>query len=139
MPPERRQLVIDLDAADVVRERVGPVAWLVLEAFASRAPAGQPVIEVPHSSRALAATVSLSKDSVARALRRLTDVGIVERVDHRHEQSGRFGPTTYRVDLATVGLRVNSVSDSIRDTSTVVAPRVNDKDRRIGNQLSLLD
>lgn len=139
MPPERRQLVIDLDIAGVVRGRVGPVAWLVLEAFASRAPVGQPVIEVSHSSRALAATVGLSKDSVARALRRLADAGIVERVDHRHEQSGRFGPTTYRVDLALIGLRVNSVAVSTRATSTVAKQRVDQEDRSISKQLSLLD
>jgi DNA-binding MarR family transcriptional regulator len=90
MPPERRQLVIDLATAAAVRAQVGPSGWLVLEAVASHASGEGPVVEVACSTRSLAEVLGVSRDSVARALRLLAAVGIVERVDHRDDRSGRF-------------------------------------------------
>jgi hypothetical protein len=133
MLPERRQLVIDLDTAGSVRAQAGPIGWLVLEAIAAHAPPGRTVVEVRCSSRSLAAIVGVSKDSVARAFRCLIDAGIVERVDHREERSGRFSSTTYRVDLASAGLTVIAVShDAAPATTASDAPRIP------GDQLSLL-
>ena len=43
---------------------------------------------------------------MARSLASMIALGIVERVDHRDELSGRFLSTTYRVDLSTVGISV---------------------------------
>jgi hypothetical protein len=106
MPPEHRLLLIDVDVALLVRREVGPVGWLVLEAIASLAPPDQAVVEVISSARSLSEMVGLSRATVARSLRSLIEVGIVTRVDHRHELSGRFLPTTYRVDLSAVGIGV---------------------------------
>ena len=137
MQHERRQLVIDLDRAVAVRGRVGGTGWLVLEAIASRSPAGQPVVEISCSTRGLAEIVGVSKDSVSRACRVLAEVGIVRRVDHRDQRSGRFSSTTYVVDLAAAGLAVVTVSS--RPTTVppaTVPPR--DSSCPLGDQLSLL-
>ncbi len=105
----------------------------MLEAIAAHAPPGRTVVEVRCSSRSLAAIVGVSKDSVARAFRSLADVGIIERVDHREERSGRFSSTTYRVDLASAGLTVVTVSQNIAPVATA-----SDLPRSPGDQLSLL-
>jgi DNA-binding transcriptional ArsR family regulator len=137
MPRDRRQLVVDVDTAAALRAQVGPIGWLVLEAIAGHAPPGRGVVEVKCSSRSLAGIVGVSKDSVARAIRSLTDAGIVERVDHREERSGRFTSTTYLVDLGAAGIAVVTVSQG-----TVPAPVVTDlpltDPRSPGDQLSLL-
>ena len=80
--------------------------------------------------------MGVSKDTVARSLRSLTEVGIVERVDHRHELSGRFGATTYRVDLPSVGITV-AVSYPTEPGSAVCA-RTRELPPRPVDQLSLL-
>ncbi len=129
--------MIDLDTAAIVRTQTGPIGWLVLEAIAAHAPPGRTVVEVRCSSRSLAAIVGVSKDSVARAFRCLIDAGIVERVDHREERSGRFSSTTYRVDLASAGLIVVAVSQNAT-AATVVTDPVPTDPRTPGDQLSLL-
>ena len=64
MPPERRQLLIELETALAVRAQAGPIGWLVLEAIAAHASTGRRVVEVRCSSRSLAGIVGVSKDSV---------------------------------------------------------------------------
>jgi DNA-binding transcriptional ArsR family regulator len=137
MPPERRQLVIDLATAATVHAQVGPTGWLVLEAIASHTSGDGPVVEVACSTRSLAEVVGVSKDSVARALRCLTAVGIVERVDHRDDRSGRFSSTSYLVDLAAAGITVRAVSDT---TASAPTARASSRNRRAPycDQLSLL-
>lgn len=134
---ERRQLVIDVNTAALVRGEVGPISWLVVEAIAAHAPPGRGVVEVRCSSRSLAEVVDVSKDSVARAFRSLTDAGIVERVDHRDERSGRFASTTYRVDLAAAGISVVAVSQTAGPVSPATDHR-DDHSSPPGDQLSLL-
>lgn len=136
MPPERRHLVIDLDAASAVRLEVGPVAWVVLEAMAGLAPAGSDVVEVACSARSLGELLGTSKDIVARALRLLSELSVVERVDHRHELSGQFSGATYRVDLARVGLRITV---STRGARTSLVPSARPASCAPGDQLNLLD
>ncbi len=137
MPPERRQLVIDLATAATVHAQLGPTGWLVLEAIASHASGDGPMVEVACSTRSLAEAIGVSKDSVARALRSLTAVGIVERVDHRDDRSGRFSSTSYLVNLAAAGITVLAVSDT---TASAPTARASSRDRPTphGDQLSLL-
>ena len=137
MPPERRQLLIELETAVAVRAQAGPIGWLVLEAIATHSSPGRRVVEVRCSSRLLAGIVGVSKDSVARAIRSLIDAGIVERVDHREERSGRFSSTTYRVDLASAGITVVTVSQNTAPAAVVTDP-VSTISRSPGDQLSLL-
>ncbi|MGH9058424.1 MAG: hypothetical protein ACRDZY_02750 [Acidimicrobiales bacterium] len=59
-----------------LRARLGPAAWMVLEELLLRAdPSGR----VGDGVRAMGAGLGLDKDTAARALRRLRDVGLVER------------------------------------------------------------
>ena len=104
MPPEGAQLLVDVDIASRVRAELGPVAWVVLEAMTSSTTSASG--EASCSARSLAALVGVSKDAAARALRRLGEHDLAVRIDHRDELTGRFGTTTYRVDLAAAGLAV---------------------------------
>jgi hypothetical protein len=137
MPPEqRRLLLIDVDVASEVWGEVGPVGWLVLEAIASLAPPSQGVVEVACSARSLSQLVGLSKDTVARSLRSLIEVGIVARVDRRDELSGRFLLATYRVDLSAVGISA-AVAQPAESASSTGAP-TRSPARNPAAQLSLL-
>jgi hypothetical protein len=141
MPPDPRRLVIDVDAASSVRQRVGPIAWFVLEALATQAPAGQARVELTCSSRAVGELLDLSKDTVARALRHLATAEIVERIDHRNSFTGRFESSAYLVDLAAAGLSVEAAMSrpwaASTDAGARPRPRV-DADHS-GDQLSLLN
>lgn len=94
------------ERALAVRAALEPTAWIVLEELALRAVHvdGQAVAE--QSARTLAASVGRSKDAVARALRQLTDGGLIERGESRHGFSGRFTGGHYVVDLRAAGLRL---------------------------------
>ncbi|MCP4380635.1 MAG: hypothetical protein GY798_04310 [Hyphomicrobiales bacterium] len=77
---------------------------------------------------------------MARSLRQLAAVGIVERVDHRSGQSGRFEASVYRVDLGSAGLTVQAVAARPDSAACDTAPadqRRFDPDPS-GDQLSLL-
>ncbi|MGH9281614.1 MAG: hypothetical protein ACRD0S_01620 [Acidimicrobiales bacterium] len=76
-----------------LRRRLGPVGWFVLEELAGLAGAGGVAVT---SARTMAATVSLDKDTVARALRRLQNEGVVSRVEQSNG-AGCFGPGAYRL------------------------------------------
>jgi DNA-binding IclR family transcriptional regulator len=136
MPPDDRWLLIDVVAAEDVRVRVGPIGWVVLEAMVSLAPPGPVPVEVEYSARSLAGLVGVSKDKVARSLASIIVLGIVERVDHRHELSGRFLSTTYRVDLSTVGITVVGLHMPALVQSTSAPSRASV--RTSASQLSLL-
>jgi DNA-binding transcriptional MocR family regulator len=89
------------ERARVVRRRLPSAAWVVLEELTLAAAPGD---EVESNVRTLAGSLGLSKDTVARALRRLHDDGLVTRVDGRDGASGRFDRAVYRVDIDAVGL-----------------------------------
>lgn len=94
------------ERALAVRAALEPTAWIVLEELAMRAVHldGQAVAE--QSARTVAESVGRSKDAVARALRQLTEAGLVERGESRHGFSGRFTGGHYVVDLRAAGLRL---------------------------------
>jgi hypothetical protein len=75
----------------------------------------------------MAELVGLSKDTVARSLRRLAAAGVVARVDRRNYRTGRFASTSYVVDLDVAGVSVDTVSDiavaARCDTVTASTPR----------------
>jgi len=103
--PERTVLVLT-ERALVVRASLEPTAWLVLEELALQAsPIGGQVV-AEQSVRTLAVALGRSKDAVARALRQLLDIGLVERDESRHGFSGRFVGVHYVIDLRAAGLRL---------------------------------
>ena len=114
--PEGGRLVVDVGVAGPVRRAVGPIAWYVIEALGFSAPPGEAIVEMECSARRVSAQLGVSKDSAARALRRLAEVGIVERTDYRNPRSGRFEKSIYVVDLAAAGLLAVSVSSPPDDS-----------------------
>jgi DNA-binding transcriptional ArsR family regulator len=111
MPPDRALVVTP--AACPWRRVLPPSAWLVLEELAIGASEDG---LLSTNVRRLGASLGLSKDTVARALRVLIRAGLVERVDERDASSGRFGAVVYRVDRAAAGL---TVTDSQPTSSAV--------------------
>jgi hypothetical protein len=58
--------------ADELRCRLGPASWTVLEAMMQRASETDAGLAVAVSIRSLAASLGLSKDTIARSVRRLS-------------------------------------------------------------------
>jgi hypothetical protein len=94
---ERNRLTLGV-AAPRLRGVVGPIAWSVLEAIAERAEpdAGRTVSH--RSVRELAAELRLANDTVARAIRRLADAGLLHHATNR-QANGRFGSGCYLLCL----------------------------------------
>lgn len=91
------RVCVGVQAAAV--RRVGPTSWAVLEVLASAGDEADDVELVAMTSvRRIADELGLSKDTVAAALSRLIDAGIVRR------ESVRFAPGRYLI-VAEVGLR----------------------------------
>lgn len=89
-----------------VRAALEPTAWIVLEELAVCAVHVDGQVVAEQSARTVANSVGRSKDAVARALRQLTDAGLIERGESRHGFSGRFTGGHYVVDLRAAGLRL---------------------------------
>ena len=102
-------LVISPAALGSIRT-VGPTAWVVLEMAALDALDDEGVLVAHVSSRSIAAAVSMSKDTVASALRRLADAGLIER-QPQHRTSGRFGAAGYVIHLPA-GLTTTAATTS---------------------------
>lgn len=84
------------EAARTLRRQLGPTAWTVLEDLVLDA-AGRGAVAVETDVRRLAAAVGISKDSVARAVRRLIDHGVVGRRGGRDQLTGCFGRSVYEL------------------------------------------
>ena len=112
----------------------------MLEALAADAPPGCRMVRFRGGTRAVAGRVGRSKDAVARALRVLTEAGVVARVEHRDELSGRFDVAEYAVDLAAAGLAVTDAVSPHTDTAGVSVPAAPPRPVPdvFGHQLSLL-
>jgi DNA-binding transcriptional MocR family regulator len=85
-------LRIDADAA-ALRRRLGPVPWFVLEELLLLSDA---TTVVNIGVRALAAGLSLNKDTVARAIGHLRDEGLVV-AQTQALHAGRFGAGRYQI------------------------------------------
>ena len=115
--PTGRTIVVG-PAAPELRRYVGPTSWVVLEEMmqAATGPADLLVAEV--SIRSLAASLGLAKDTAARAVRRLRDVGVIE-VEQRRSERGVFQAGVYRLIVPTSCLAVvASTTQQSRTSST---------------------
>jgi DNA-binding transcriptional MocR family regulator len=98
------------------------VAWCVLEDLIEDARIDSLGRRVATSSvRSLAENLGLSKDTTARALRRLASAQLIEALPARRVDRGRFGGGAYlirgaaqRGDIATAGGRVVAAPESRR-------------------------
>ena len=115
-------ILILTDRARDTRRTVDPVAWVVLEELVLRSETTPKPASVRIDVRSLATALGRSKDAVGRALRVLTQAGLVERETSRDELTGRFSDAAYRVDLDLAGLRRPVWSSSIRHTGNDAPP-----------------
>lgn len=89
-----RLIVLDARVGDV-RRRVGPTAWAVLEELLSRSVGVGPLCEATATTRLLAGGLGVSKDTVARGLRRLRHDGVVVDVLQDRTTAGEYGAGRY--------------------------------------------
>jgi DNA-binding transcriptional MocR family regulator len=90
----RRLIVLDARVGDV-RRRVGPTAWAILEELLTRSIGAGPLCEATATTRSLAGGLGVSKDTVARALRRLRHAGVVVDVVQHRTTAGAYGAGRY--------------------------------------------
>ena len=104
--PTRRTIVLGPRAHEL-RAFVGSAAWAVLEEMmqCSTGNGGRVVAQV--SVRSLASSLGLAKDTVNRAVRRLRDLGVIH-AEQRRSDSGVFQTGSYRLDVPTVCLTVDT-------------------------------
>lgn len=121
-------------AAPWMRSTVGPVAWSVLEALAEHAhdDAGRTVS--CRSVRAISVELRLAKDTVARGLRRLADIGALHHEANR-KSSGRFGAGRYILTLPPNVFVHTAAPDRPSSNGSVARRRA---PRPVDEQLALL-
>lgn len=103
-------------ASQELRRRLGPTGWVVLEDLLLDAePDTGGRLVVVSNVRRLAANLGLSKDTCARALGRLIDAGLVERMDGGRGAGGRFSRGCYVLHPERVtGVTLTSTQSSTR-------------------------
>lgn len=126
----------------MLRRQLGPTAWTVLEELLLEAPDDESMLVETHVRR-IADGVGISKDSAARAVRRLIAHGVVTRHDGRDPGSGYFGRGVYELQqpaiaeaLVLVGHGGNSAPERVsagRRRPSTRAAQVDDR------QASLFD
>ena len=93
--PSRRPVTTGPDAAKL-RRHVGPTTWAVLEELLQRSTGEGDQVAATVSIRSLAVSLGLAKDTVARAVRRLRELGAIEAIQAR-ASSGTFEAGSYRL------------------------------------------
>jgi hypothetical protein len=86
-----------LPSSRALCRRVGPLAWVLLEELALRAEARSAGLTVETNVRDLGATLNVGKDTVAKALGRLADLGLLHPQTRR--VAGRYAGCAYVVDI----------------------------------------
>lgn len=85
----------------MLRRSLGPTAWAVLADLRLDAMPGDADIQVvPTSARRVAAHLGIGKDTAARALARLSTVGLLHRRPQGADHAGRFTCGVYELRLA---------------------------------------
>jgi hypothetical protein len=128
----RRAIVLGPRAHEL-RAYVGPTAWAVLEEMMQRSSGSGDHVVAQVSIRSLASSLGLAKDTVARAVRRLRDIGVIEAVQAR-SSCGVFEAGSYRLSVP-----VACVSVACPSRPSVAPPAaLRSSARRSPVQLSLL-
>ena len=91
--------------AHELRRRIGPNAWVLLEEMMQRSTGDRDHVVAQVSIRSLAASLGLARDTVARAVRRLRDLGVVVAEQARSE-SGLFESGSYRLAVPAACLSI---------------------------------
>ena len=127
--PIRRSVVLG-PAAHELRRYVGPTGWAVLEEMVERSTVDGDRLIAQVSIRALASSLGLAKDTVARAVRRLRGIGLID-AEQRRTTVGSFDAGSYRLTVPEPCIAV------VRIPPPVARPS-NGSARRPSGQLSLL-
>ncbi len=85
-------------ASSELRRALGPTSWVVLEELLLRSHGTTGDCVACVSVRSLAASLGLAKDTAARAIRRLRDVGLVTVAQQRTE-AGIFDTGSYDIAI----------------------------------------
>ena len=128
MTADRRSILVGPHAREL-RRGLAPTAWAVLEELISSSTQDGVGCHSTATVRSLATDLGLSKDTVARALTRLSAAGIVVAKQGR-APAGTFGPGGYRVTIPA-GITLVQPEPS---TPTLARPRAA---RVTGSQLAL--
>ena len=104
--PTRRTIVLGPRAHEL-RSYVGSTAWVVLEEMMQRSTGDGDHVVAQVSIRSLASSLGLAKDTVSRAVRRLRDLDVIQ-AEQRRSDSGVFQTGSYRLDVPTVCLTVDT-------------------------------
>ena len=108
--PTRRPVVLGPGAHEL-RAYVGSTAWAVLEQMMQRSSGDGDHVVAQVSIRSLAMSLGLARDTVARAVRRLRDLGVIEAVQAR-ASSGVFEAGSYRLDVPVACISIARLSQS---------------------------
>ena len=130
--PTRRTIVLGPRAHEL-RAYVGSTAWAVLEEMMQRSTGDGDHVVAQVSIRSLTSSLSLAKDTVNRAVRRLRDLSVIVAFQARSE-SGVFEAGSYRLAVPVACL---SVACPSQPSVAPSAPRPSSA-RRSSGQLSLL-
>ena len=104
MPADPIRRTIKLGpAAHELRRHVGPTTWVVLEEMLQRSTGDDDHVVAQVSIRSLASSLGLAKDTVARAVGRLRDLGVIDASQAR-SRSGVFEAGSYRLAVPAVCL-----------------------------------
>jgi len=138
--PTRRTVVLGPRAHEL-RAYIGPTAWAVLEEMmqCSIGDGDGDHVVAEVSIRSLATSLGLAKDTVARAVRRLRDLGVLAAVQARSE-SGAFEAGSYRLAVPVACMSVGSPAQPSVAPSAPRPPSAARPSsvRRSSGQLSLL-
>jgi len=128
----RRTIILGPRAHDL-RGYVGPTAWAVLEEMMQRSTGDGDHVVAQVSIRSLASSLGLAKDTVARAVRRLRGLGVIEAVQAR-SSCGVFEAGSYCLAVPVSCMSV------VCPSQPAVAPSAARRSapRRSSGQLSLL-
>lgn len=91
------QAITVLPSSRALCRKVGPLAWVLLEELALRAEARPDGLTVETNVRDLGATLNFGKDTIAKALGRLADLGLIHAQARRI--AGRYAGWAYVVDI----------------------------------------
>ena len=127
MATDTVRTVIVGSSAGELRRRLGPTSWVVLEELLQRSTDGEARVSI----RTLAVSLGLAKDTVARAVRRLGDAGLIVAHQTRSE-AGVFDTGSYRLAVPASCLAVLSKSSAASSS-----PRSSSARRSSSGQLAL--